>query len=81
MAKKLTKHGNSLALIIDKPVLDILGIDNKTELEMIVMGDTLIIKPRKSNTKANKKRQESIAKTASDIMDKYESVFKKLAKT
>ncbi len=81
MAKKLTKHGNSLALIIDKPVLDILGISDKTELELMVMGDTLIVKPKKSNEKATKKRQESIDKTAKNIMDKYESVFKKLAKT
>lgn len=81
MTKKLTKHGNSLALIIDKPVLEILGINDKTELELIVMDDTLIIKPKTSTTKTNKKRQEAVAKTASKIMDKYESVFKKLAKT
>jgi antitoxin MazE len=81
MAKKLTKHGNSLALIIDKPVLDILGINGSTELEIIVMGDTLIVKPKKSSQKASKKRQEDIVKTSKNIMDKYESVFKKLAKT
>ena len=30
MIKKLTKHGNSWALIIDKPVLDLLNINPET---------------------------------------------------
>ncbi len=81
MAKKLTKHGNSLALIIDKPILDVLGINDKTNLELIVIGDTLIIKPNKKNISAYKKRQDAISKTAHDIMDQYEAVLKKLAKT
>jgi len=33
MVKKLTKHGNSLALVIDRPVLDILKIDAETPTE------------------------------------------------
>jgi antitoxin component of MazEF toxin-antitoxin module len=81
MAKKLTKHGNSLALIIDKPILEILGINDTTDLEVVVTGDALIIKPKKRNLDAQKKREESISKTAHDIMDKYKSVFEKLAKT
>jgi hypothetical protein len=30
MVKKLTKHGNSLALVIDKPILELLKIDQET---------------------------------------------------
>ena len=30
MVKRLTKHGNSLALVIDKGVLDLLGIGAET---------------------------------------------------
>ena len=30
MVKKLTKHGNSLALVIDRPILDLLKIDPET---------------------------------------------------
>jgi hypothetical protein len=29
MIKKLTQHGNSLALVIDRPILDLLKIDPK----------------------------------------------------
>ena len=31
MIKKLVSHGNSAALIIDKPILDILKVDMDTE--------------------------------------------------
>ena len=34
MLKNLTKHGNSWALIIDKPILDLLKIDPTAPLEI-----------------------------------------------
>ncbi|QDU25074.1 hypothetical protein ETAA8_01350 [Anatilimnocola aggregata] len=34
MIKKLSKHGNSLALVIDRSILDLLGIDEQTALEV-----------------------------------------------
>jgi len=43
--KKLTKHGNSWALVIDKPVLDLLQIEPETPLEIKTDGQTLIISP------------------------------------
>jgi antitoxin component of MazEF toxin-antitoxin module len=80
MIKKLTKQGNELALIIDKSVLESLGIDEKTDLEIVVMGGNLIIKP-KSTSKATKKQQKNLEDSAKRIIDKYGPVFKKLAKT
>lgn len=35
MIKRLTKHGNSLALVIEKGVLDILNIRRKDAIEYI----------------------------------------------
>jgi antitoxin component of MazEF toxin-antitoxin module len=32
MIKSLTKHGNSLALVIEKPILELLGADADTPL-------------------------------------------------
>ena len=43
MVKKLTKHGNSLALVIDRPILDLLKIDPDTPLEVSTDGKQLII--------------------------------------
>jgi len=78
MVKKLTKHGNSWAVIIDKPLLKLLGINEKSKLELSVANGNLIIKP---SAKKAKKSASEIDKIADRIMDKYEAVFKKLAKT
>ena len=45
MIKTLTTHGNSAALIIDKPLLEILNIDMDTPLEIVTDGANLIISP------------------------------------
>jgi antitoxin MazE len=45
MQKKLTKHGNSLALVIDRPILDLLKIDAETPLDISTDGQRLIIAP------------------------------------
>ena len=45
MIKKLTKHGNSLALVIDKPILDLLEIDPNTPLSITTDGTCLILSP------------------------------------
>ena len=45
MLKNLTKHGNSLALVIDKGVLDLLDIDAATPLSISTDGSCLIIAP------------------------------------
>jgi len=42
MRKKLTKTGNSLALILDKPLLDRAGIDADTVLEVSTDGDVIV---------------------------------------
>jgi len=45
MVKKLTKHGNSYALVIDKPILEMLRISADTPLELTTDGDTLMVSP------------------------------------
>jgi len=45
MTKKLARHGNSRALVIEKPILELLGIDDATELEMYTDGKSLIFTP------------------------------------
>lgn len=45
MMKRLTKHGNSLALVIDRGVLDLLEIDAETPLSVTTDGQSLIISP------------------------------------
>ncbi len=45
MIKTMTAHGNSLALVVDKPILDLLGIQKDTPLEITTNGRALIITP------------------------------------
>ena len=45
MIKNLTSIGNSLGLIIDKPILELLRIDKDTPLEVVTDGTGLIIRP------------------------------------
>ncbi|MGD8562832.1 MAG: hypothetical protein PVG03_09860 [Desulfarculaceae bacterium] len=45
MIKKLTRHGNSMALVIDKPILELLKISPDTPLELTTDGRALIVSP------------------------------------
>jgi antitoxin component of MazEF toxin-antitoxin module len=52
MVKKLTKHGNSLALVIERPILDLLNISAETALEVTTDGQRLIIAPAAETARA-----------------------------
>ena len=74
MVKKLTKHGNSLALVIDRPILDLLKIGVDTPLEITTDGTRLIVAPADSS--ARRKKFESAQEWAHA---RYGRAFKKLA--
>ena len=74
MHKKLTRHGNSLALVLDKPILELLGIDGDTLLSLTTDGRNLIVAP--SADAARSKRLRSGMKR---IQAKYGSMLKRLA--
>lgn len=61
MIKKLVTHGNSAALIIDKPILELLNVNLDTPLEITTDGRNLTISPVKS-TKREKKFKASLEK-------------------
>lgn len=54
MTKTLIKHGNSLALVIDKPILELLQITADTPLELTSNGDALLISPIRDKTRRKK---------------------------
>ncbi len=56
MVKRLTPHGNSAALIIDKPVLDLLHITMETPLEIVTDGRNLIVSPVSSERRTRRFR-------------------------
>jgi len=74
MVKKLTRHGNSLALVIDKPVLDLLEIDADTPLSLTTDGQCLIVSPVRNASR--RKRFEEAVKEGNR---KYGKALKKLS--
>ncbi|MBN1243258.1 MAG: AbrB/MazE/SpoVT family DNA-binding domain-containing protein [Spirochaetales bacterium] len=46
MTKKLIQHGNSAALVIDKPILELLNITVDTTFELTTDGRNLILSPQ-----------------------------------
>ena len=74
MVKKLIKTGNSLALLLDKPLLDQLQIDGDTPLEVSTDGQVIVISPVRG-----RKRQAMIKAAIEAIDAQYAGVFRKLA--
>ena len=62
MIKKLSKYGNSFAIIIDKPILELLNITYNTSLKIKTDGEKIIIEPIKkaTNKKVPKNKKEKI---------------------
>lgn len=73
MVKTLTRHGNSLALVIDKPILELLKIDADTPLEVTTDGTSLVISP------ASVDRQAKFRAAMDDTLAKYPNMLKRLA--
>jgi len=74
MVKKLTQHGNSLALILDRPILDLIKIDADTPLEISTDGERLIISPLR-NAISDKEFRAALA----HVNRKHGKTLKRLA--
>ena len=74
MIKNLSVIGNSLGLIIDRPILELLGISRDTPLEITTDGIGLLIRP------VQKTQAESAHLAAERAMDRHAEAFEKLAK-
>ncbi len=73
MTTTLTKLGDDLALVIDKPTLESLGIDADTPLNVTTMGEQLIIS--REDPERRKRFDEAFARTIKE----YGSMLKRLA--
>lgn len=76
MIKTLIQHGNSSAIIIDKPILEMLNITSETALEISTDGKNLILSPQHT---AN--QNIDILSSLEKINKKYAKTLKKLANT
>jgi len=54
MIKTLTKHGNSYAMVIEKPILELLHTTPDTPFEIISDGRSLILTPVRSSEESKR---------------------------
>ena len=74
MIKKLTKHGNSLALVVDRAVLDLLKINADTPLDISTDGQVLVVAPVR-----DARRRKKFEKALDSANRKYGRALKRLA--
>lgn len=75
MTRTLQKHGNSQALVIEKPLMEATGITMDTPLEITVSGDTITIRPANVGVS-----REEMSESLEKIFPRYEQMLKNLAK-
>lgn len=75
VAKKLTKVGNTQALVLDKTLLGLIDADSESTFKISIEGGKIVLEPM------TQKEVDRLALEASDkIRRTQKNVFKKLAK-
>lgn len=74
MVKTLTKHGNSYALVIDKPILELLKFEPDSPLEISTDGKVLVIRRANDSNRGTK-----VAKSLAKINARHGKALKRLA--
>jgi len=75
MTKRLTKVGNSRAVLLDKPIVDAMQIGGATPLDLTLVGRKLIISPADEGIGPDRTREHTAA-----IREQYGQTLKSLAK-
>lgn len=76
MRKKLVRHGNSRALIIDKPILELLGATENTEFAITTDGKSLTMTPVFSTSD---EQHHAFERSVEDINETWGHALKRLA--
>lgn len=74
MIKTLTKHGNSYAMVIDKPILELLRATPETSFEILTDGRSLVLTPVR-DAEEEKKFDQAVAM----VHRRFGKAMKKLA--
>jgi antitoxin component of MazEF toxin-antitoxin module len=74
MKKRLTRTGNSVAIVLDKAVLDAVGVDAGSEVELSTNGDVIVITPVRES-----RRRRKLEKILDELDEQYAGVFRRLA--
>ena len=77
MRKNLSAIGNSLGLVIEKPILELLNITRETELEVTTDGTRLIVEPVREAVA--KGRRGRIGAATKRVMKNHDRTLRRLA--
>lgn len=77
MRKNLSAIGNSLGIVIEKPILELLNITRDTELEVTTDGSRLIIEPVRTEEKEG--RRERVGAATKRVMKNHDRTLRRLA--
>ncbi len=75
MIKRLRKVGNSNALILDKPILELLGLEEGGQVQLTIQDGNLIVTPTSPEQVDPKNLKEKL----DFIIKKRQKVLKRLA--
>ena len=75
MFKKLARHGNSAALVIERPILELLKADADTLFEVTTNGVSLILTPV-----AKDDREVALRASMERVAKRHRRTFEELAK-
>lgn len=76
MIKQLRKVGNSNALILDKPILELLGLEEEGQVQLTIQDGNLIVTPARPQLV----RAEEVGEKLDYVMKKRTDVLRRLAK-
>lgn len=74
LTKKLSKHGNSLAVVMDRSILELLGVDEQTTLDISTDGRALVVTPAR-----DKPRRKRFQDALTACNEQYGETLKRLA--
>ncbi len=75
MIKQLRKVGNSTALLLDKPILDLLGVKDRGQVQLTITNGSLVVTPVDPGPVTDERFQECLDR----VIDYWGSVLKRLA--
>jgi antitoxin component of MazEF toxin-antitoxin module len=75
MVKTLQKHGNSHALLIDRALMEAMGITEESRLQVTVSGQSLVVTPADVGV-----GKGEVAKSVKKLRRRYGKMLRNLAK-
>lgn len=75
MIKTLQKHGNSQALVIEKALMDAIGVQAESQLQVVISGNSLIVTPVHVGV-----GRERVSEAIDKLRPRYGAMLERLAR-